>query len=198
MFLRLGIKAVTMDDISREAGVSKRTVYENFRDKNDLLRHCLGFMDAHYIREHEAILQQATNPIQMVFDLIKLVGSLMQQVNPLFFEDLRRYHKKVWKEVHEINTEKQKVQTLTILKKGINQGLFRKDIDLDIVTILLMHQLNLVHDLTVFPINKYSQQEVFENVIINFFRGIATQKGVEIIDKILNDKAAFLYSRKEQ
>ncbi len=191
MFLRSGIRAITMDDISREAGVSKRTIYENFQDKDDLLRKCLNFLDEGYNKESELIAQQAENTIQMVFGYLKLGIKMLNQVNPLFIEDLKRYHIKVWKDVYKINSEKQRVQVLTILKKGINQGLFRKEIDVEIVTILLVNQLRMMHDATVFPREQFPQRAVFENVMISFFRGIATQKGLELIDKILAEEAVF-------
>jgi TetR/AcrR family transcriptional regulator, cholesterol catabolism regulator len=188
LFLRSGIRAITMDDISREAGVSKRTIYENFKDKDDLLRNCLIVMDVEYTKEHEAVVQQSDNIIQIVFGLMKLGIKAFNQINPLFFDDLRRYHTKVWKEVYTISTEKQQTQTLTILRKGINQGVFRKEIDLEIVTILLREQLRIMPDKTIFPHDKFSQSVIFENVIINFFRGIATKKGLDLIDKLLSEK----------
>ncbi len=187
LFLRSGIRAITMDDISREAGVSKRTIYENFKDKDDLLRNCMIAMDIEYTKEHEAVVQQSENIIQLVFGLMKLGIKAINQINPLFFDDLRRYHIRVWKEVYKISAEKQRTQTLTILRKGINQGVFRKEIDLEIVTILLMEQLRMMPDKTIFPHDKFSQSVIFENVIINFFRGIATKKGLELIDNLLED-----------
>ena len=187
LFLRSGIRAITMDDISREAGVSKRTIYENFKDKDDLLRNCMIAMDIEYTKEHEAVVQQSENIIQLVFGLMKLGIKAINQINPLFFDDLRRYHIRVWKEVYKISAEKQRTQTLTILRKGINQGVFRKEIDLEIVTILLMEQLRMMPDKTIFPHDKFSQSVTFENVIINFFRGIATKKGLELIDNLLED-----------
>lgn len=188
MFVHSGIRAITMDDISREAGVSKRTIYENFHDKDDLLRHCLLHLDGLYSREHEEVIAKADNIVQMVFGLMKLGIRVFNQINPLFFEDLRRYHTKVWKEIYKVRREKQKAQTLTILRKGINQGVFRKDIHLEIVTILLIEQLKIMPDKTIFPADKFSQSVVFENVIINFFRGIATRKGMEMIDDLLLDE----------
>jgi len=191
LFLRSGIRAVTMDDISREAGVSKRTIYENFQDKDDLLRKCLDFLDEGFRIQHEQIVQESENTIQMVFGFLKLGIKAVNEINPLFLEDLKRYHLKVWKDVYKINVEKQRVQVLTILKKGINQDLFRKGVDVEIVTILLIEQLRLMNERSVFPREKYSQRVVFENVIINFFRGIATMKGLGLIDKMLADESEF-------
>lgn len=191
MFLRSGIKAITMDDIARESGVSKRTIYENFRDKNDLLRNCLLVIDTKYTIEHEAIVEQSDNIIHMIFGLMKLGVKAIDQINPLFYDDLKKYHTAIWKDVYKTGAEKQRAQTLSILRKGINQKIFRKEIDLEIVTILLMEQLRIMPDKSIFPYGKFSQRVIFENVIINFFRGIATRKGLDLIDSMLEEGSNF-------
>lgn len=183
LFLQSGIKAVTMDEISRAAGVSKRTLYELFKDKDALLRECLSHMDKRYEEEVELIVAESDNTIGEIFGRMKLGIYAILTVNPLFFSDMKRYHFKIFNEVLSVNQEKQIEQTHGILKKGINQGLFRKNIHVDIVSILLNEQLKIISDEGVFPQKRFSRVEVFENVVINFFRGIATQKGVALIDE---------------
>ncbi len=188
MFINSGVKAVTMDDISREAGVSKRTIYENFKDKDELLQSCLGFMDAKYNQDYDQIVSESANTINMVFSLMKLGIKAIKTINPLFFTDLKRYHYPIWKHSLVVNHKKQEAQILTILRKGINQGLFRKNIDVNIVSKLLIEQLRVISDESIFP-EEFSKIVVFENVLINFFRGIATHKGMELIDKYLGDES---------
>ena len=186
LFVRSGVRAITMDDISTEAGVSKRTIYENFKDKDELLRACLVFMDNHHARETERILSESTNTIDMVFRFLKHGIEAINCINPLFMTDMKKYHFRIWKETYMINSDKYLTQTFTILKKGINEGLFRKNIDIEIVSKLLNEQLTLMSDERIFPSFKYSKTTVFENIVINFFRGIATAKGIEIIDKYMD------------
>ena len=191
MFFRSGIKAITMDDISREAGVSKRTIYENFRDKDDLLRNCLRYIDDQFNKQHDQLMQDSANVIQMIFGLMKIGVNAIRQINPMFHDDLKRYHNRVWKDVYRLTLEKQETQTLTILKKGLNQGYFRKEIDIEILTVTLMHLLRFLSDKSIFPDHRFSQVDVFENVLFMFFRGIATPKGLEVIDRMLEDEADF-------
>ena len=188
MYFHSGIKAVTMNDISRNAGISKRTIYEVFHDKDDLLRHCLRFIDDSYDKQCDQLVRDSDNTIQIVFGLMKIGANAIRQINPLFLDDLKRFHNKVWKDVYKINTEKQKTQIMTILKKGINQGFFRKEIDIEILTLALMQQLNMISDKRVFPEHIFSPVDVFENVVIVFFRGISTAKGIEVIDKMLGNR----------
>ncbi len=183
LFVRSGIKAITMDDISTEAGVSKRTIYENFKDKDELLRACILHMDNHHAMETEKIFTRSTNTIDMVFLFLQHGIGAINSINPLFMADMKKYHYRIWKETYVINSDKYLDQTYTILKKGINEGLFRKSIDIEIVARLLNEQLTLMTDERIFPSLKFSKSIVFENIVINFFRGIATGKGLELIEK---------------
>lgn len=192
MFLNGGIKAITMDDISRELGMSKRTIYEVFKDKDELLRECLSYIDKKYEQEHELIALESDNTISEVFSMMKLGIYAIKTISPLFFSDLKKYHFKIYKEVLQVNQFKQINKTHTLLKKGINQGVFKSNIDLEIVSILLNEQLKLISDDNVFPERKFSRVVVFENVLINFFRGIATQKGIDLIDQYHEGDSDFM------
>jgi len=191
LFTQRGIKAITMDDIAREAGISKRTIYENFHDKNDLLRGVLAYMDDQFCRQRDLVNGESENTIEHIFRLMKVGISAMNQINPLFFDDLKKYHLKLWKEVHNVNMEIQRNQIFEILKKGIKEGLFRKEINIEMVATILMQQLRLLPDKTIFPQDKFPRQMLLETVLLSFFRGVATPKGMELIDKFLKRDADF-------
>jgi hypothetical protein len=72
-----------------------------------------------------------------------------------------------------------------MLRKGLNEGLYRKGINIEIIAKLFHEQMNLVSDETIFPSDKFDHGEVFQNIMINFTRGIATKRGIEIIDEII-------------
>jgi TetR/AcrR family transcriptional regulator, cholesterol catabolism regulator len=182
LFIKSGIKAITMDDISREVGVSKRTIYENFKDKDELLRACLVYIDAYYNKDKDELIKESKNTIDMMFKILEHGIQIINTMNPLFMIDLKRYHYRVWKETYKLHYEKHLAHTYTMLKKGINEGLYRKDIDIEIVAKLLHEQLRIMSDEQIFPSSKYSIKAVFENILINFMRGIATRKGLELIE----------------
>ncbi len=189
LFLKAGVRSITMDEVAANSGVSKRTLYENFRDKDDLIRNCLDLLDKKFNSDYEEMSAKSENTMQLSFNLIKLGVIAINEINPLFFEELKKYHYKTWKEVHSVNIEKQRSLLMTILKKGINQGVFRNNFNIDVVVVLLIEQLRMLHDHSLFPPGKFSKQEVFENVFINFFRGIATQKGLDLIDEFLDKES---------
>ena len=183
LFMHSGIRAITMDDISQETGVSKRTIYENFRDKDDLLQSCLVYMDNMHNQETDKIFSESHNTIDLVFRFLKHGIKAIKNVNPLFFSDLKKYHYRIWKETYTSNYDKHLSQTYLIIKKGINEGLYRKSIDIEVVAILLNEQLRILSDENTFPTDRFSKTVVFENIMISFVRGIATRKGLDLIEK---------------
>lgn len=183
LFIRFGIKAITMDEISREIGVSKRTIYENFKDKDELLRSCLIYLDEYYDREKDKLIIDSNNTIDMVFRVLKHGVNTINSINPLFFTDLKKYHYKIWNDTYRMNSERHLAQTITSLKKGINEGLYRREIDIEIVAKLLHEQLRILSEEQIFPSARYSKTSVFENIIINFIRGIATRRGLDLIEE---------------
>ncbi len=191
MFFRSGIKAITMDDIARELGISKRTIYELFRDKDELLRECMAFADRKYDDEYELIVMESDHAISEVFGLMKMGIYAIKTVNPLMISDMRKYHHEIYNEVLKVGQEKRIAQIQVNLRKGIQQKLFRNNIDVEVVSILLNAQLQIVSDDNVFPEKMFSRVVVFENVMINFFRGIATQKGIELIDSYFEKESDF-------
>ena len=182
LFVKSGIKAITMDDIARETGVSKRTIYEHFRDKDDLLLACLNFMDKAQSIETDQITKNSANSVEMALSLLKNAMKNLKSFNPLFFDDLRKYHYEVWKKTYVINNEKSVDQIQILLRKGINEGYLREEIDIDMMTRLLHAQFKILTDDNYFPSGNYSKLSVFEAAMIYMFRGIATKKGLEIID----------------
>ncbi|MFP4367168.1 MAG: TetR/AcrR family transcriptional regulator [Bacteroidales bacterium] len=186
LFIDSGIRTITMDDIARDAGVSKRTIYENFRDKDDLLKFCLEYMDDVHSRENERIFSEAENTVDLVFRFVKQGIKALNTVNPLFFSDLKKYHYRIWKETYTSNYEKHLSKTFLIIEKGIDEGLFRKNIDVEVVAILINTQLQILSDEKIFPSDRFSKTVVFENIMINFVRGIATRKGLDLIENYLD------------
>ena len=191
MFFRSGIKAITMDDIARELGISKRTIYELFRDKEELLRECLIYYDNKFDEEFELIEMESDNAVSEVIGLIKIGIYALKTVNPIMVTDMKKYHYNIYKDVLKVSQNKRVKQIRTILRRGIQQKLFRDNIDLEAVSILLNTQLQIVSDDNVFPEKHFSRVVVFENVVINFFRGISTQKGIELIDRYFEKESDF-------
>lgn len=182
-FLKNGIRSITMDDIAKNLSISKRTIYENFRDKDELLKSCMEKLFREQRHKYEATVNSTPNVIEAMFSFMKDGVESIKTINPLFTSDLRKYYASIWEDSQRQKEEILFNQIYRLLRKGINENLIRKDIKLDIVAKILLEQLEILSNEKIFPRQKYKLEEVLESIIVNFIRGIATKKGLEIVEK---------------
>lgn len=178
LFCAQGIKDVTMDDIARSLKMSKRTLYELFDDKESLLLYCVktqGLWQRDRLRE---CVKNAANVLEPVlYDFVfKMEG--LSKVAPSFFADLNKYPK-LMAYMAELRRE-QRDMAVDYLSKGVEQGLFRKDVNFEIVYNIITAQFDIIISSEDF--RKYTPSELFNNLVLNYFRGCATPKGVQIMD----------------
>lgn len=184
LFKRYGIKTITMDKLAEKLSVSKRTIYEIFKDKNGLVEYCIN----HLITEEEEItkniIQNSDNVIDGFLKRMRRTINLMSSVNENFLYDAEKYHYSVFQRKGKLQNDKEYEMIVDFLQQGKSVGLFRKDIDEKIVARLLKEQMKIVANEDLFPPDNFDKADVFRNIYINFIRGIATQKGIEIIEKL--------------
>lgn len=186
MFCSLGIKAVRMDDIAQQIGVSKRTLYELFGDKETLLKLC---MYKYFDMREEHLKQQigsTSNVIEMIltaFDLVLANGAVEHRMQT----NLRRFYPKVYDEL-TVEIGHRKVEQLKeCIRGGVDDGLLEPTIDVDLSVSMLCYSLSGIveHQGVILPDN-VSPDEALRYVIVNFLRGIATVKGLEVIDDFVD------------
>jgi AcrR family transcriptional regulator len=187
MFLEEGIKSVRMDDIAMRLGVSKRTLYEMFTDKSDLLEQSLGYYFEQKRDEMEARTAGAVNVIEEIFFILDAMKS--DERRGVLIGNLKKFypeiHRRIEEEAHRFSDR----EFNRLLDRGIQQGLLMPDLNKDLARVTLTdtkmawfdqkHRL-LKHD-------GISLQMAFEYVVVNFFRGLATHKGIEVIDEIVDN-----------
>lgn len=184
LFVRHGIKAITMDYIAGQMGMSKRTLYENFKDKDSLLLSCIQYLDEEGKKEVEKIRKKSTNSIEFFLLVYQSELQKLRLANQNFFSDLKKYHPSV-SAYYEADKEKSKENFILLLERGIYEGYIREDLNMEIITFLLGAQLEMLIKSDSIDLNKYSFMEVFETIVMNFVRGIATSKGVAFIDEFI-------------
>jgi TetR/AcrR family transcriptional regulator, cholesterol catabolism regulator len=186
-FFRFGIRNVRMDDIAAAIGISKRTVYEMFKDKTELVYTVLNVLSHQQEEKNSQLMEGSGNVIETIFIFMQEGIRVMNSINPVFFSDLKKFYYRIWMEVHKENEKKAYKITHLLLLKGLEEDIFRKDISIPIVSKLFHEQMNLISDEKVFPRDEFNYTEIFRNLTINFMRGISTSNGIEIIDKILEN-----------
>jgi TetR/AcrR family transcriptional regulator, cholesterol catabolism regulator len=184
LFRSYGIKTVTMDSLANHLGMSKRTIYEVFSDKDELL---IGVMKRMAERQRELVkkvLDESENAIVAIFTLLKFNRDHLQSMSPAFQADMKRFHHEALMkkaENYEIPDHKNNQQ---VFERGIKEKLFRKDINPDLVNRCFDFMGRSVMNNDLYPFDQYSRHEVIANVLINYLRGISTAQGLELINKL--------------
>ncbi len=184
LFMRHGAKSITMDDVAKDSGISKRTLYEYFADKDSLLIACIEMFVEFKRAEHQEFLNTSENVIEAILKSVK--RSLeFQDISPVFFMEVKRFYPAVAK-THLSCTEDMRYEdTMNFLKMGIKQGIFRKNLNLEIITHILMNQEASIGEAATEIIynKKFDLKEYFLTTVFCLIRGLATEKGIELIEK---------------
>lgn len=184
LFKTYGIKAVTMDSLANSIGISKRTIYENFSDKEEILGGVLQMMADRQKTLVNRILNESENAIDAIFRLIETNRDHFQEMSPAFYADIRKYHHDVLMDKADKCEMPDYRNNIQVIEKGIKQKLFRKEINADIVNRCLFSLGRSAMDDELYPFEEFTRREVIKNVFISYLRGISTDEGVQLIDKL--------------
>ena len=177
-----------MNDIAAEAGVSKKTLYEQFVNKDDLIAKCLDFLHAESKAEREEVFGKDGFTIEAMIEITRRTALKFNSVNPNFIIDIKKYHPRIWKDKIE-KMDKENIEfNAWMIKEGIKKGLFRQDLNVDVVSMLLHEQINLLISDVAFPSDKFSRAEVFQTMMEIFGLGIATEKMLKELSKMEKHK----------
>lgn len=183
MFRTYGIRAATMDMLANRMGISKRTIYEVFKDKDELLQGVLKWM---VNRQHEVmkkILNESENVIEAIFKMLDLMRNHFQNMSPAFLLDMKRYRKEILKKLAEKNELPYAENNTELLERGIREGIFRNDINIEITNKCLFEVARIANDKEVFPPELFGSKNVMRHLYINYLRGISTQAGLDLINQ---------------
>ncbi|MCX6259848.1 MAG: TetR/AcrR family transcriptional regulator [Bacteroidia bacterium] len=182
MFRTYGIRAVTMDMLAANMGISKRTIYEVFSDKDELLKGVLKWMLVKQRELMTKIFSESENVIEAIFKMIDLMTDHFQRMSPAFQMDMQRLHRDVQKNREELIDLPYLSNNSEILNRGIKEGVFRNDIDVEITNKCMLEVARMSNDKNVFPPDDFANKDVIRNFYINYLRGISTRKGLDLIN----------------
>lgn len=184
LFKTYGIKTVTMDSLAAQLGISKRTIYEVFSDKDELLVKVLEWMAERQRVLVGRILDESENAIIAIFRLLETNRDHFQNMSPAFQADLKKYHYEVLVSKNDKGLMPDYRNNIAVIERGIRENLFRKDINPDIVNRCLYSLGRSTMDFDLYPFEDFTRREVIKNVFITYMKGIATIKGIELINKL--------------
>lgn len=176
-FLQLGFKSVTMDDIATKLAISKKTLYKYFKNKEALVKAASSEFHQKISHVIEEIMKENHNAIEESFRIKQAVNvHLMQsKTSPMF--QLRKYYPKIFSELFGKQFEIFKLSVLNNLNKGIEEGLYREDIDKDTILKFYFLLVNGIHENDLFDSNMYSTADLGQKALEYHIRAIATEKG---------------------
>ncbi len=184
LFCQYGFKSVTMDDIAKHLGMSKKTIYLHFSDKNELV----NILIREKLNSQDCIMKtcctHAENAVQEVFFAITNMKEFLSTINGKLFYDLQKYHPKAWLYFIEFK-EKKLAQTINDnINRGLAEGLYRAEINVDILTEMRLKQIDIIfnqHDN--YTMNKYSLAQIMVELTEHFLHGVCNIKGLQIVEK---------------
>jgi hypothetical protein len=189
LFIRDGVRKVTMDQLASSLGISKRTIYENYRDKEDLIRNFLTKV----INEHKSglvkIINSSDNVIEALFRFGIYNRDSIAGTNPQFFEDLKKYYADMFEAIKKSEKIGNGEVSYLILKRGVNEGTFVKTIDIDLVNTFIHVVMNYFFNLT--REDCTPPQKIWSSIFLPYIKGICTEKGLEYLSDFLSKNQNF-------
>ena len=187
MFMKLGIRSITMDDLARNLGISKKTIYQYFKDKDDLVHQ---MCENHFTcekNEWERIEAESENALQQLVLMVKFFLNEAGQVNPSLLYDLQKYHPKSWALFNDTKRFDHRASIERLLIRGISDGLFRPEINTKILSQFRMVSVEMGFDHNAFSPAEFHPIEVQIALLDVFVRSILNKKGMEEWEKMEGD-----------
>ena len=185
MFLTLGFKSVTMDDIASKMGISKKTIYANFSTKNKLVQattiHILNTIEAGI----ENIKAKENNAIVELYEIKKFVMHHLKDEKSSPQYQLSKYYPKVYNSVQENHLSMMHCSVADNLKKGIEGGLYRASIPVAFISRIYFLGMMGIKNSDFFPVDQFPVKELTENFLEYHLRAIVTPKGLQTLNEIL-------------
>ena len=183
LFNRYGIRSVSMDDIAAQLGMSKKTLYQYFTDKDELVN--AVFDMALHSNEGRCTIsrEKRDNAIHEIFLSFDMMREMIVNMNPSLLFDLQKYHPSAYQKYLSFKNDFLYELIRTNLEQGIEEELYRPEIDIDVMTRFRLHSVMLAFNPEVFATNKLNALYIEEQLIEHFIYGLATPKGQKLIQK---------------
>jgi TetR/AcrR family transcriptional regulator, cholesterol catabolism regulator len=184
LFMRYGFKAVSVDDISKQAGISKKTLYENFTDKDDLVIQAMNLVDADMEHKEAAIRKSSSNAIEEAIGHMLSMEEYLGKMNPTCFVDLQKYYPTALDKFEEDKTRI--VESIKDnIKRGIKEGNYRKGLDIDFCA---WHRFQSIFYMLQHPefSKNFNMVKAQTEMMQYFMYGISTIKGHELIEQYIS------------
>lgn len=183
LFLKYGIKSITMDDIARKIAISKKTIYQFYQDKDSLIE---AVMQRHLQKQGEdltAISRKAVDPVDETLKISEYIKKSLESINPSILFDIEKYHPKSFRMFQKHQDTKVHAMLLENMQQGRDMGLYRADINMEMLARLRMEEIRFACNPAVFPEAGFLPHEIHHELTMHFIHGVCTLKGHKLINK---------------
>ena len=187
MFLTHGFKSVTMDEIASKMGISKKTIYHHFENKNDLVEATTLHLFETISSGIDKIMLLDNNPIEELFVIKDFVMKHLKDENASPIYQLQKFYPNIHKTLMMRQFEKMDYCVIDNLNKGMQQGLFRNNINLELIGRFYFAGMTSIKDAELFNPEEFSSKLVQDTYLEYHLRAICTQKGIEKLEQLLNN-----------
>lgn len=185
LYMKYGIRSVTMDDVARELGISKKTLYLHFKDKDELVQKVVENYTAQMFKEVEKSQEGKGNAIENLLYMSRSLSMMLKQVNTSVTYDLQKYYPQIWSKIVLSRRDHIFLQVKENMLQGIKEGLYRNDLDVEILAYLYLFRIENSQLFELMEEKNFSFEDIFKAVFIYHIRGIANKKGIEFLEKKL-------------
>jgi AcrR family transcriptional regulator len=182
LFLKFGVKSLTMEDIARKLGISKKTLYTHVKDKEDLLLQAVILFGKFEDKQLSEICSRGLNAIDESLEIKKWVLDMIQNIHPSVAYDIEKFYPAVSKRMKTSRHENVYRSIYQNIVKGQKEGLYRSDINADILAKLYIGRMESIFDQELFPSSSYNVSDVYMEWFIYHIHGMATSKGLQILE----------------
>jgi len=186
LYLKYGIKSITMDDVARELGISKKTLYQYVVDKTDLVTKVLDVEITRNSGGFDITNIKGIDAVDEMIMLNKHVIEMLKEYNPSTAYDLKKYYPDLFRKFYESRHQKMFEWILNNLRRGKSEKLYRPEINEEIIAKLYVYRNEVIIENDQFDLKEYISPKFFNEVLIYHIRGIASEKGINILAGYLN------------
>lgn len=186
VFATKGMKAMTMDDIASELHVSKKTLYKYVKNRSELVTKCVR-LRVHIEMENRTMLASAgLNAIEENLKIIEFTGQIISKTSARVHDDLEKHFPEAFAVIQDYTNNFLLNAVITNIEKGIKEGLYCEQVNARILAKMYISKIDLVFDGLTFPLNEFKLENVLATVVIHNMRGMATTKGIKLIEELTN------------
>lgn len=185
LYMKYGIKSITMDDVARELGISKKTLYQYVENKNELVEKVVDYVINLKECGFKKIDDIKMNAVEKLIEVNMHIIESMKDYNPATEYDLKKYYPEIYAKMHSVRRQRMHDSILANIKKGKEEGLYRTELKEEIIARMQVSRFMNMHEDEFLTKNDLQRSEFIHELFIYHIRGIANEKGLEVLEKTL-------------